>query len=246
MKLKLKKTLPGHEGFQIHEFHLIYLLLISLVSAACGSESNIPGLDDLKELCKKDAGLTIYKTVEVAGYYDATRKGEALWSLVSSDYSYIEFCNHDVEKSSFGESGCWRLKKVSRESGQCNETVDKALKGNGSDASVNFRLKKCIAVKKIEKPTAQYKYEVETKKWWINEHDETRVTSSVGRIVNIKTGEILGKAKNYVLRPKRSTPPSFHCGSAQLTGLQKSRPFAVGLIDNTLIPVTNNKQGESK
>jgi len=221
------------------------LLIFFILLTACGS--NTPGLDELKTLCEKDAGLTIYKTVEADGYYDSTRKGGALWMLIPSDFGFIEYCNYEPNIASlFNESGCWRLTKVSRETGQCNESVDKSLMRVGSDASREYREKNCIAVEKIEKPTAVYKYEVESKEWWHNESAGTKVIQYVGRIVKNETGEILGVGKNYVLRPKRSTPPSFNCGSAHITGLQKSIPFAVGLIEKTLIPMVDERTGELK
>ena len=215
------------------------LLIFFITCTACGS--NISGLDELKKLCTKDAGLTIHKVVEADGYYDSTRKGDALWRLISSDYSFIEFCNFDPEKPSFNETGCWQLTKVPRETGHCDEIVDKALMSNGSDLSREFRENNCITVEKLERPEAQYKYEVERKEWWIDERDEIKMSLGIGRIVDIKTGEVLGEAKNYVLRPKNSTPPSFHCGSAHVTGSQKTKPFAAGLIEKTLVTRSNSR-----
>jgi hypothetical protein len=214
------------------------LLIIFILLTACGS-----GLDELKRLCEKDAGLTIYKTVEAEGYYDATAKAGG--RLLDSDYQFYEYCNNDPSPV-YPEPGCRRLTKVSRDTGSCDEEYDKTLMRFDRKGYAEFRKDHCIAVEKIEKPTARYKYEVEREEWWVNERDETQMSVGIGRIVDIKTGEVLGQAKNYVLSPKRSTPPSFHCGSAHVTGLQKTKPFAVGLIEKTLVPRVDNRKGETK
>jgi hypothetical protein len=220
----------------------IGLLLFYILLTSCGSKT--PGLVELKELCEKDAGLTIYKTVEADGYYDAT--GSNL-SVAETAYQFIEFCDDNPTFiDSIPEPGCWRVSKVKRDSGQCYDRLDKKLKKIVVDPYPEFLKTHCIAVEKLDKPTARYRYEVERKVGWLNESASTKMTSNTGRIVNNKTGEILGERKNYILRPKNSNPPSFHCGSPQITGLQKSIPFATGLIEKALTPRTDESLGEVK
>jgi len=236
-------------GRQINSIQRLGMLAVFIMLTACGA--NTSGLDELKRLCEKDAGLTIYKTVEADGYYDSTRKGGALWMLIPSEFTFVEYCNYEPNIASlFDEPGCWRLIKVSRETGQCNENVNKSLKRVGSDVSREYRETNCIAVEKLENPKAEYKYEVEREEWWINESTGTKMIGGPGKIINTKTGEVLGEAINYVLFPKwYGTPRSksaIHCGSPQITGLQKNIPFAVGLIEKTLVPGTDKRTGESK
>jgi hypothetical protein len=220
-------------------------LIIFILLTACGS-----GLDELKRLCEKDAGLTIYKTVEAEGYYDATSIGVGA-NLIDSDYQFFEFCNDDPKFTrAITEPGCWRVSKVKRELEICYERLDKMLAKNVVEPYPEFLKNHCLAVEKLEKPEAEYKYEVESEEWWINESTGTKMTSGTGRIINNKTGEVLGEGKNYVLFPKwygsgRSLP-SIHCGSYQITGMEKSMPFAVGLIEKTLVPRTDKRKGDLK
>jgi hypothetical protein len=219
-----------------------------ILLTACGSST--PGLDELKRLCEKDAGLTVNKTVEAEGYFDATSIGIGA-NLIESDYQFMEFCNDDPKFTrAITEPGCWRVSKVKRESGICYERIDNMLAKNVVEPYPEFLKEHCLAVEKLEKPEAEYKYEVESEEWWINESTGTKMTSGTGRIINNKTGEVFGEGKNYVLFPKwygsgRSLP-SIHCGSYQITGMEKSIPFAAGLIEKTLVPGIDKRKGDLK
>ena len=216
------------------------LSIIIILLTACGS--NTSGLDELKSLCEKDAGLAIYKTVEADGYYDDTSTGVGA-NLIDSDYQFLEFCNNAPDFTrAITEPGCWRVSKVKRELDQCYERLDKRLGKYVVEPYPKFLNGHCLAVEKIEKPEAEYKYEAESEEWWINESTGTKMTRGTGRVINKITGEVLGEATSYLLFPKwygsgRSLP-SIHCGSYHITGLQKSMPFAAGLIEKTLVPRT--------
>ncbi len=190
------------------------LLMVLIICTGCGSTKPVgfdaSGLDELKRLCEQDAGLKINKTDEAEGYYDASRKVGVLWHLISSDYRFAEYCNYDPNIASlFDEPGCWNMTKVSRESGQCDERVDKTLMGNGSDSSIEFRGKNCIAVEKIEKPTAQYSYHSDFK-FWLAKNDTSRFTRSDVYIKDDLTNEVLGRyiSYSYNIRPGHSTAKS--------------------------------------
>jgi hypothetical protein len=201
-------------------------------------------LDKLRELCEKDAGIKIYKTVETDGYYDATRKVGALRLLIPSDFSFTEYCNFDPNIASlFNELGCWRLTKIPRKTGQCDVRVDESLWKSGIDAIIEFRENNCIAVEKIEKPEARYIYEVEREEWWVNEQDGIKMRRYTGKIINTKTEEINGEAISYSLFPgwlysetRSKFKSAIGCGSYHVTGMDKTIPFAAGLIEKTLIP----------
>jgi hypothetical protein len=213
----------------------LIMFTLVIICSSCSFEQD--GLVTLRELCEKDAGLTIYKTAEADGYYDATTKGGALRLLIPSNFNFMEYCNLEPNIASlFKEAGCWRLTKIPRKNGQCNETIDKILWRYDSKGYFEFKENYCIAVKKIEKPKAKYRYEIDIKQWWLNESAGTEMTSYTGKILNNKTEEIIGTAKNYILRPKEhNSPPTIHCGSYNITGLKKTIPFAKGLIEKTLL-----------
>lgn len=221
----------------------IYLMCLVLMISSCSLED--PGLKELIRLCEKDAGLKIYKAVEADGYYDTTGG----FDLVQSPYKFYEYCNNTPFKFSvIPEPGCYRVEKVKRETGLCHQGYDDALwKNSFARGYSEFRENNCIAVEKIEKSTARYKYEVDIKHWWLNERVGTEITSYTNKIIDNEVGEVIGTAKNYVLRPKKhSDPPTISCGSYQVTGLKKSMPFAKGLVEKTLLSRKNQQTGELK
>jgi len=220
--------------FKIQDLTPLFFLAFTafIFSTGCGFGDS--GLNELKRLCEKDAGLIIYKTVEAEGYYDSTRKGETLWVLVASDYNFMEFCNLDPEKPSFDEPGCWRLTKVSRETGQCNERVDKSLRRNGSDSSREFREQNCIAVEKIEKPEAQYSYH-SVPKQWLDKNGKSEFRRSDAYIEDVATSEILGRFVSYSYNEKpRHTSPT----SCNRFGDKFPSYAEANLINTVLIPIS--------
>ena len=155
------------------------------------------GLDELKQLCEKDAGLTIHKTVEAEGYYDADRSYGAIRNLVESDYSFIEYCDLESNfQSLFNEPGCWRLTKASRFENNCNEAVDKVLYRYSGSSYPEFRENNCIAAEKIKKPTARYSYHSELKKW-ADEDPILKFRRSHAYIKDTNTDEVLGRYVSY-------------------------------------------------
>lgn len=225
------------------------ILIVCIICTACGSSTS--GLDELKMLCEKDAGLTIYKTVEAEGYYDATGSNTI---VAETDYRFIEFCDENPTfVDAIPEPGCWRVSKVKRESGQCYERLDKRLAKIVVEPYPEFLKDNCIAVEKIEKPEADYKYEVEREEWWINESAGTKMRRYTGKIINTKTGGTHGEAISYSLYPgwlhsetRSKFKSAIGCGSYHVTGMNKTIPFAAGLIEKTLLPKSDKSTGESK
>ncbi len=188
------------------------LLMVLIVISSCsrGFKTPVgydaPGLDELKRLCEKDAGLTINKSVEAKGYYDATRKGGVLWKLIPSGFNFVEYCNLEPNiMSLFDEPGCWRLIKISRETGQCNANVDKSLMRVASDTSIEYRKQNCIAVEKIEKPTARYSYQSGWREW-VATDEVSKYTRTDVYIKDSQTSEVLGRyiSYSYIDKPRHA------------------------------------------
>lgn len=219
----------------------ISLLIIALLVSACDSEK--AGLAELKRLCEKDAGLTIYKTVEADGYYDSYTDCHHCWKkLIKSNYQFVEFCAEEEQHPLsyiLADRGCFRIFKTKRNQNICHARIDQRLSDFKADPYPEFLKEHCIAVDKIEKPMARYTYEVERKDWWINEGTGTKMTWGAGRIIDTKTNEILGERISYGLFPKwygtSRSKPHVGCGSYKMTGKNKSEPFAIGLIEKTLL-----------
>ncbi len=168
------------------------LLIACITITACGSSSS--GLNELKRLCEKDAGLKIYKTVEVDGYYDTTGNNMA---VAETDYQFIEFCDNNPSLTDLIPGpGCWRVSKVKRESGKCYERLDKKLAKIVVAPYPEFLKEHCIAVKKIEKPEARYSFNSDWRKW-SGDDDVSKYTRTDVYIKDSKSSEILGRFVTY-------------------------------------------------
>jgi hypothetical protein len=184
----------------------LILIMLALIISACSSEE--AGLAELRKLCEKDAGLTIYKTVEADGYYDDTGG----FDLVLSPYKFYEFCDDSPSPSKFNvipEPGCYRVEKVKRVAGVCHQGYDDALAKVVVDPYPEFLKKYCIAVEKIEKPTTKYSYHDDFKKWY-SKNKSSKFTRSDVCLKNNDTDEVLGRyvSYSYNLRPGHSTAKS--------------------------------------
>jgi len=178
----------------------VSIFLLTILCFSCSSEQ--AGLDELKKLCEKDAGISIYKTVEADGYYDSSRKSGALRLLIDSDYGFTEFCNLEPNITSlFDESGCWRLTKISRDTGQCNEMVDEILNSSGGYSYPEFRGKNCISVERLNKSKARYVYHSELKEWF-SENGKSEFQRSDSYIKDSRTLQILGRYVSYSYNPR--------------------------------------------
>jgi hypothetical protein len=164
----------------------------------CGFKSD--GLATLKDLCKKDAGVTIYKTVEVDGYYDTTGG----FDLVVSPYKFYEFCDDSPSASKFNvipDPGCYRVEKVKRKTSLCHQGYDDALVKLVVEPYPEFIKNNCIAVTKIEKPVARYSYHSDFKKWK-SDNGNAEYTRSDVYILDQKTKDILGRYIDYSFNAK--------------------------------------------
>ena len=181
----------------------IGLLVLSALLTACGSS----GLDELKRLCEKDAGLTIYKTVEAEGYYDATSIGVGA-NLIDSGYQFLEFCNDDPKfTQAITEPGCWRVSKVKRESGRCYERLDKRLAKYVVEPYPAFLKDRCLAVEKIDKPMARYSYHSGLKSWSAK-NGALEYTKNTETIMDTLSGKVVGSYITYLYdkNPPHSVP----------------------------------------
>lgn len=184
----------------------LIILIVFILLTACSL--NASGLDELKKLCEKDAGLTIYKTVEADGYYDAT--GNRM-NLIKSDYQFFEYCDENpMFTDSIPEPGCWRMSKVKRESGQCYERLDKKLAKFVVEPYPEFLQHYCLAVEKIEKPTARYSYQSGLKSWPAK-NGVSEFIRSYAQLKETESGEILGEyiSYSYNVKPRHTSPR--HC-----------------------------------
>ena len=142
---------------------LITVILAGLLSAC--SQSADKTLAELERLCKKDAGVTVYKTVVADGYYDANKGCHSCWNrLIESHYSYLEYCDDNPRKSAvINEKGCWRIYKDDKDSKQCHKKINELIEKNNWSSQLEFRKNSCIAIKKVDFLEAKYELYSQTK-----------------------------------------------------------------------------------
>ncbi len=198
---------------------------IFILFTACGS--SIPGLDKLKKMCKKDAGLTVYQTVETDGYYDATTKCHHCWErLVNTPLKFIEFCDFESDRHPLmyilKKHGCYRLTKVKRNTEHCHTGIDEDIAKIVIEPYVSFRKNQCITVEHIDKPKARYKYSVDARDIRINEWKGILISRAHLKIEDMNKGELIAGLVSYSLTPGGAgTPqskPVIGCDSIYITG----------------------------
>jgi|GEM_PF-1982371 len=183
------------------------LLPLFALLTACGSST--PGMDELKTLCEKDGGLKVYKTIEVDGFYDATTKCHHCWdALISGPFQYLDFCDLESERSPLSyvleENGCYRLSKVSRDSGQCHAGVDKKIAKIVTEPTASFREKQCVKVERIDEPGSLYRYVVDSEEFWLDKSIRTLIRKTTLRLEDVEEGDLVARDISYILTPKNA------------------------------------------
>lgn len=179
---------------------LVVLPVIILSLISCSARDK--GLRELARLCEKDAGFTLYSTAAVDGYYNSS----GTVNIVSSPYAFFEYCKDTAYPShAISETGCFRLTKVDRASGNCHEGLDARLSSFKADPYPDFLSKNCIAVDKIEKPTTKYGVYDKLEKWRTRNGKSSfhRVESY---IAEVESGDVLSRYVTYTFdfKPKLS------------------------------------------
>ena len=176
----------------------ITIFVSVFVLYSCSEYREYRVLKELKALCKKDAGLSVYRTVNTDGYYDATRKNGAIRTLIQSPYKYVEYCNLEPSYTSvFKEPGCWYVEKIVRADGkECNKEIDKLLHKVDVNGYPEFRKNQCLKVKKVEKIQSKYGHYFEVDRW----HDKngiSKFTKSRSYIKDINNNDLLMELVSY-------------------------------------------------
>lgn len=202
----------------MNKLNIIGLLALSTLLTACGSN----GLDELKRLCKKDAGLTIYKTVKADGYYDGTTQCHHCWhGLINTPFRYIEFCDIDSERHPLmfilKKHGCYRLSKVKRNSGQCHAKIDEDISKRVTEPFASFKKEQCISVQSIGKPSVAPGLFLENNEGLV-ERDDFGISRYEHTIKSVGNNQVYGKYINYSLVVKSVGGAQHVCNSPLLTG----------------------------
>ena len=201
--------------------------MVCIICAGCGqqyrpSEPTRLGLIELKKLCEKDAGLTVYETVEADGYYDDVTKCHHCWiGLINSPFEYIEYCDHESKRSPLTyvlkEHGCYRLTKVKRDSGQCHEDIDKKIAKRVTEPSASFKEEQCVEVDSIDKPSLGAGLFLDKDEKLILK-DNFEISRYEYTIQSADNGQKYGQFINYSLVVKTVGGAGYSCGSSAVIG----------------------------
>jgi hypothetical protein len=134
-------------------------LLTLLLCAAYLFAAHHAGRAELRALCESGVEPTIYSRVSAGGYFDAhascTTSG-CWYQLVERPFQFIEFeQREDRPMAPIKERGFYRFSKVSADSGRCDPTALREME-SAYYAREFLASGQCIAVEKIDAPTAQY------------------------------------------------------------------------------------------
>lgn len=186
-------------------FFLALFSVVILFLAVVYNSPNSVGLRHLKSYCEKDAGLKIYRTVEASGYFNASGRT----SLVHSSYTFSEYCDDaGLRYEPDPGPGCFRLTVVDRNSGQCHPGLDDRLSQFVVEPYPEFLASSCLAVEKVERPTARYSFHSDLQSYHL-ENKASKITRSRVYIKDTYDDSLLATYVTYVLNPK----PGFSAGS---------------------------------
>ena len=160
--------------------------------------------DELKRLCNMDAGVSIYKTVQALGYYDAYTNCRHCWDLImNTNYEFIEFCNDEPSNwYAINEPGCWRVSRVDRLLERCDIRIERELKRKKKSATYQEYLSQyCFAKQKLDKPEAKFGRYLEIEERRLGIKEKSIVQRFEESVKNLETGELIARQIDYLIVP---------------------------------------------
>ena len=156
------------------------------------------------QLCKKDAGLFVYKTVETDGFYDATMRS-AFENTKLGGYHFVEHATEDrkgververVDDSLRNQALAWYARTTPGQERPKNRSIFYPLNDmetiavlpNGVDA---------WKITRLDQPTARYHYTTNIYGTSVRH----KITRQESRVSDATTGEIIGRYVEYGRRP---------------------------------------------
>jgi hypothetical protein len=150
-------------------------------------------------LCKKDAGIFIYKTVEVEGFYNGS--GATLDLVRPGGYRFIESYSKDGKSTTrleFGDTNFMRaaIARYEQENAgksAASEDVIRVNMDKRTEALVFPKKGESWRVTKIDHPTAKYHYKTLASHLPVSH----RIKRFENVVVDHETGDVLGRYLNY-------------------------------------------------
>jgi hypothetical protein len=164
-------------------------------------------------LCRQDAGLFIYKTVEVEGFYNAT--GATLDLVRPGGYRFIESYSREGKgaiRLTFGDAELVRqaLARYGHENPGQDATAQDVIRvrlDERTEALVYPKKGESWRITKLDRPTARYHYSSDI----YGTRAAHKITRQESVVTDVASGEVLGR---YVVYGRR--PPWFFVGLGEV------------------------------
>jgi hypothetical protein len=151
------------------------------------------------QLCKKDAGIFVYKTVEVEGFYDVT--GATLDLVRPGGYRFVESHSRDSKhpiRLSYGDAEFRRqaLARYEKEYPGKNAAEQDMIRvklDEQTEALVYPKTGDSWRIVKLDHPTARYQYTSEI----YGKQIAHKITRAESRVTDNTSGEVIGRYVEY-------------------------------------------------
>jgi hypothetical protein len=179
-------------------------LMVSIILFSC----DMPGELEFKQLCEKEEKQEIYDAAVVHGYYDDVETCSSCWrKLIYDGYHFVEFNLAEDEtsiSSPFSEPGLWRVSKVPKESGSCDEFITNDLNAIARDKRIALYIKDgCFMVEKVESILSDYGFFAAVERETIDNKNKSVIIKREEIIKNMRTEKIVAVQVWFTLAPKR-------------------------------------------
>ena len=207
------------------KFNLLTAVILAGLLSAC-SQTVDETLAELERLCRKDAGVTVYKTVVADGYYDSVVDCNGCWGLlIESDYEYMEACtNNPKAYDPINEHGCWRFSKIDKLLGRCHKGIEAQINDYSLNRYVQFRRDQCIESVKLEEIKARYEVASESSIVYVSFDKKHNIQRYSEKVIDRSLNNNLADSVYYVANvysPMAGGYVGVGCGKFGIEGADK-------------------------
>ena len=173
------------------------IFALCIFSSGCGSEAE----KKFDALCREQAGIWIYKTVQAEGFFNKKINcSERINFLMSTNFKFIEYCNDsNLGSNPMREAGCWRLSKSSVEDPKCNQELTNYGIRGWRVINPNLPSNFCLSSEQIVAASAEYEYYMSEEKIYASKDRDPQIYRNDWIIKRINSSAVLAKQTDFHL-----------------------------------------------